>query len=313
MTTEITADEAENFPDKPILENDASSIKKSLGSVILYFAVYLLLFKMDLERIFVLIGVIFVHELGHFLAMKLYGYNDVKMFFVPFMGAFVSGTKLKATAKEKSVMILAGPVPGIIAGIALLFWNMDEGTPLMKYVAETLIYINVFNLLPFNPLDGGRLMETLFFSTKETLKITFYIISGIVMAVIAFYFKIYLLLMFPLMIPGYFIARSQNKKIKQRLEEKGIDYNKQYDELTNKEYWQIRDQIIITKEQFNSVPLHTYKVSKYEKQLDALIHGLCLKSNDTSMSIPLKLLFTTVWLVTFIGAFAALIIAHITV
>jgi len=311
MTTEITIDETENFPDKPEFVDDANSLMKSFGSVIAYFAVYVFLFKMDVEKIFVLIGVLLLHELGHFLAMKYYGYRDVKMFFVPFMGAFVSGTKLKATAIERSVMILAGPGPGIIAGIVLLFWFADEGSPLLKYTVDTLIYLNVFNLLPFNPLDGGRLMETLFFSTKAALKATFYIISGVVMAFIAVYFEIYLLLIFPLFLPGYFIAQSKNRKIKQRLTEKGIDYNKEYEELTNKEYWQIRDQIIISNEQFNSVPLHTYKVSKFEKKLDALIQNLCLKSNDTSMSIPLKLLFATVWCITFIGAFVALIYAQL--
>lgn len=131
------------------------------------------------------------------------------------------------------------------------------------------------------------------------------------MAFIAVYFEIYLLLIFPLFLPGYFIAQSKNRKIKQRLTEKGIDYNKEYEELTNKEYWQIRDQIIISNEQFNSVPLHTYKASEFDKKLDAHIQNLCLKNNNTSMSIPLKLLFATIWCITFIGAFVALIYAQL--
>lgn len=111
----------------------------------------------------VIVGVLFVHESGHFLAMKYFGYKDVSMFFIPFFGAAVKGRKTDVQPWQEVVMILAGPLPGILIGLPLLLLAAGGGHPWMKETAFMLILINGINLLPIKPLDGGRFFEIVLF------------------------------------------------------------------------------------------------------------------------------------------------------
>ena len=78
----------------------------------------LLLFGWRFDWLFsvVLVAVLLLHELGHLVAMRWAGYRDLKIFFIPFIGAMVSGREQQATAGQKMLVLLAGPVPGIVLG-----------------------------------------------------------------------------------------------------------------------------------------------------------------------------------------------------
>lgn len=95
------------------------------------------------------------HELGHFVAMRAFGYTGTLLAILPSAG-FAMGTKGKnATWLSEACVILAGPVPGIILGIAL-FFSYSESNFLQELISMLLI-INIANLFPLYPLDGGRL------------------------------------------------------------------------------------------------------------------------------------------------------------
>src|SRR5439155_12865752 len=66
-----------------------------------------------------LVAVLLYHELGHFVAMKLFGYRDATIFFVPFFGAATVGRKHDATAAQQIIVLLAGPVPGLLLALGL--------------------------------------------------------------------------------------------------------------------------------------------------------------------------------------------------
>jgi len=105
---------------------------------------------------------VLLHEVGHFVAMWLRGYSNLNMFFIPFIAGAVSGSKKNATPADELIMLLAGPAPGLLLG-CLLYW-LDNYLPLTaaRQFALWLVALNLLNLLPIWPLDGGRIGWLLF-------------------------------------------------------------------------------------------------------------------------------------------------------
>jgi tetratricopeptide (TPR) repeat protein/Zn-dependent protease len=136
----------------------------------------------SLTMLVILVGVLLVHELGHALAMIVSGYRDVRIFFIPFFGAAASGRMHGVARWKEGVVLLAGPMPGIIAGVALL---ATGATGLAYEVATMLIYVNAFNLLPIVPLDGGQLFQLVVFSRKRSLEVGFSFLAAAAMIALA--------------------------------------------------------------------------------------------------------------------------------
>jgi tetratricopeptide (TPR) repeat protein/Zn-dependent protease len=121
-----------------------------------------------------LLLVLLIHELGHFLAMKAFGYQDVTMFFLPMFGAAVSGRKADASLSQKVWMLLAGPVPGMLVGLVLLVGQIwIPGLKSWDNLAWMLVSLNLANLLPILPLDGGKIAHLLLFSRYPLLDVGF--------------------------------------------------------------------------------------------------------------------------------------------
>ncbi|HSW05636.1 metalloprotease [Aquabacterium sp.] len=117
----------------------------------------------DLSLVPALLSVLLFHELGHLAAMRWAGYRDLKVFFLPFIGAAVSGRHEHPTARQELVVLFAGPVPGLLLGIAGLLW-LPPDLPLSAWwhsCAVLAVTLNAFNLLPLHPLDGGKIFEIL--------------------------------------------------------------------------------------------------------------------------------------------------------
>lgn len=144
--------------------------------------------------ILILIGVILLHELGHFAAMKIFKYNDVKMFFIPFLGAAVSGTNITVCQYKKAIVSLLGPLPGIVLAVVLVYTG-DCYNPHYFTVITTLLMLNIFNLLPFSPLDGGRYFESLYFHNRY-LQLAFSVLGILFLAVISLQLRAYAILLF---------------------------------------------------------------------------------------------------------------------
>ena len=123
----------------------------------------------------VIIGILLLHEFGHWLPMKLFGYKNVTMFFIPGFGAAVSGKKQHAPAWQDLVVLLGGPLPGLIGGIAVMVIGyFFQGIPdFWLNAAGLAIVINAFNLLPFLPLDGGKILDLLIFKDIPWLRLLF--------------------------------------------------------------------------------------------------------------------------------------------
>lgn len=247
MDQETVENERNEKPEehqKPEPESEKTNILKTVISLAVYIGVYYVLFRGHLSYILLLVIVIFFHELGHFIAMKKFGYRDVQMFFVPFMGAYVSGEPHRVSQYQKAVTLLAGPLPGIVLGIICGWLYVQTSHPFYFQSALLLLLLNVFNLLPVSPLDGGQLLETIFFESNRAIQAVFIILSSALLAYFAFRTHQYLfLILVPLLL---FRLRSINStaRIRRVLEEKQIDYHKSYEELSNDDYWAIRKEMI---------------------------------------------------------------------
>jgi len=113
-----------------------------------------------------ILPVLFLHEAGHFVGMRLFGYRNVRMFFIPFFGAAVSGRKHAAPAWQQVVVLLLGPLPGLALALALQVTARPSQDIWLGDLIVWLVVLNGLNLLPIVPLDGGRVVDVLFFARR---------------------------------------------------------------------------------------------------------------------------------------------------
>ena len=125
----------------------------SLGSIFLSLLFYAGLFGWKFGIVFVL--QILVHEMGHYLTFRNFGVPVSLPMFIPGLGAFVSSPMTDDPARN-AVAALMGPVFGIAA--AAICWGngVFAGDPFWIAAAYVGFFINLFNLIPAYPFDGGR-------------------------------------------------------------------------------------------------------------------------------------------------------------
>ncbi len=130
-----------------------------------------------------LIPILAFHEMGHYLAMLVFKYRNMRMFFIPFLGAAVSGQNYNVAGWKKAVVALMGPVPGICAGIVLGIVGYFVDQKLLIEAAALTVFLNGFNLLPVLPLDGGWVLHATLFSRHWILDIGFRVIAALLLTV----------------------------------------------------------------------------------------------------------------------------------
>lgn len=126
----------------------------TLLSMFLSVAIYTSIFGWKFALGFVLS--IYVHEMGHVVALSRYGIAASAPMFVPGLGAFVRMTQYPATPREDAAVGLAGPIWGLGAALVAAAAWMVFDSPLMGAIARIGAWINLFNLLPVWQLDGAR-------------------------------------------------------------------------------------------------------------------------------------------------------------
>ena len=104
---------------------------------------------------------LFIHEMGHVIALRREGVEASAPVFIPFLGALVWAKSLGGNALAEARVGLAGPILGTIGAAACLPIAAATGSDLWTALAFTGFFLNLFNLLPVTPLDGGRAMAAL--------------------------------------------------------------------------------------------------------------------------------------------------------
>jgi Zn-dependent protease len=131
----------------------------SSGTILVSLAAYALLWGWPFAAGF--IALLFVHEMGHAIALRREGIKASAPMFIPFLGAVIAARSLGNNATAEARVGLAGPILGSIGAAAcVLVWHAT-GNDLWRALAFTGFFLNLFNLLPVVPLDGGRAMAAM--------------------------------------------------------------------------------------------------------------------------------------------------------
>jgi Zn-dependent protease len=108
-----------------------------------------------------LVAAIYVHEMGHVAALRRFGIPATAPMFLPGIGAVVRLKQRPATPREDAAVGLAGPLWGLGACVAAALVHLVTGWGSWAAIATVSAWINLFNLLPLGPLDGGRAFAAL--------------------------------------------------------------------------------------------------------------------------------------------------------
>jgi Zn-dependent protease len=107
------------------------------------------------------VALLFIHEMGHYVQLRREGVKPSGMVFIPFLGAAVGARSLGGSALAEARVGLAGPIVGSLAAAALIPIYHATGDEFWRALAFTGLFLNLFNLLPVVPLDGGRAMAAM--------------------------------------------------------------------------------------------------------------------------------------------------------
>lgn len=124
-----------------------------------------------------LVAFILIHEYGHLLAMKKCGIATKGIYMIPFMGGVAVANEKFKSAKNEVFIAIAGPLMGLVFIIPVIVIFMITHRPIFAAIASTMALINLFNLFPINPLDGGRIMKGLLYSFRSSVGFSFSILS----------------------------------------------------------------------------------------------------------------------------------------
>lgn len=268
---------------------------KALLSLLVYVGIYYFLFQHNIHWVLILVAVMIIHEAGHFIAMKYFNYRDVQLFFVPFLGAFVSGRPEKISQKQRVITLMAGPLPGIIIGLILFAVYRYNHDPFYFRLSLMFVLLNVFNFLPVSPLDGGQLLENLYSGTNRIIQPLFLALSAIVL----FYFAVITRNYFILLIVWFIISRLRRQirlnKIYRDLDRYNLAYNKTYDALSDEEYMDIRRVLI------KHIPsLRNYnpdEISDDEEPVVNYVQQVLNGSVKNDMTLREKIIVIAIWII----------------
>jgi len=273
---------------------------RSITSLALYLALGYYIFK-RWEILLLITAIVMIHELGHFFAMKFYHYKDLGIFFIPLLGAYVSGNKREVSQKQSAVILLAGPLPGIIIGIVLYLLDQNSSGLYLfdisySRIALLFIILNLINLFPVYPLDGGQLLNRVFLDEESIWSKIFIFLSVGFMIWVAIQMPFYPLLIFPAMMLLRMAGEKKITNIEKRIEAEGINTDLDYEDLPDSEYWKIRNILIEEHSLFKDVATAPpfefgYKEEKIMTTIQSLLHRHLIQD----VSIAGKIFIFLIW------------------
>lgn len=147
------------------------------------FAAYALLFTWQFAVI--MIGMLVIHECGHLRCMKHYRMKTRGIYLIPLLGAAAVAEDNFPSRRAEATIALAGPLTGAVlaGGTGLLYFATGNGA--LAAAAAWMALINLFNLLPVVPLDGGRVVKSITCSIGSRIGLVAVIAGMLLGAVLA--------------------------------------------------------------------------------------------------------------------------------
>ena len=166
---------------------------------------------------------LFIHEYGHVWAMKRRGMDVKGMYFIPFFGAVAVSNDAFPTRKTEMYTAIMGPIWGFACCLAIAGVYFTTENPMFAGISSMLAFINLFNLIPVNPLDGGRIAKSIAFSLHSWIGIGLLALGFVISGLLAWKLGYHLLLF--ICILGFFEVfaerRSAEKKVNMTKKELG--------------------------------------------------------------------------------------------
>ncbi|CED71584.1 site-2 protease family protein [Aliivibrio wodanis] len=119
-----------------------------------------------------LIACLVFHEYGHIRAMKYFGMKTKGIYLIPFLGGLALSDEKINTRWQDVVISIMGPFFGLVLSLVLVVVYWITGEMFFAGLAVFNAFLNLFNLLPILPLDGGHVLKSISFSMNSKLGIT---------------------------------------------------------------------------------------------------------------------------------------------
>jgi hypothetical protein len=169
-------------------------------------------------------------------------------------------------------------------------------------LSNSFLIINLLNCLPFYPLDGGRLVETLFFKENYIIRLVFGIISIIALLFIFIFMFNPILLIIPVMIGLELYNEHKHQKIREYLKQERINIYTDYASLPDKDYWLIRDCLIFSfPKKYNSIVPGKYEYSILEPAIVQQITAVLQVNLRLDLNVFKRILVLLFYILAFIG------------
>jgi Zn-dependent protease len=130
-------------------------LRATILSILLVIGLYGLLFGMPFAVGFVLL--ILVHEMGHVIVLRWMGYSATAPVFIPFVGALISMKEQPKSAQAEAIVAYGGPLLGTVGAFIVYAAYYYTRLPFFLVLALLGFLINLFNMIPVSPMDGGRI------------------------------------------------------------------------------------------------------------------------------------------------------------
>jgi Zn-dependent protease len=121
----------------------------------------------SIEFALALIACLVFHEYGHIRAMKHFGMKTKGIYLIPFIGGLALSDERINTRWQDVVISIMGPTFGLLLSIACLVVYWLTGNVFFAGLAAFNALLNLFNLLPILPLDGGHILKSISFSMNS--------------------------------------------------------------------------------------------------------------------------------------------------
>ncbi|NKF49276.1 site-2 protease family protein [Shewanella sp. WXL01] len=147
----------------------------------------------SIEFALALIACLVVHEYGHVKAMKHFGMKTKGIYLIPFMGGLALSDERINTRWQDVVISIMGPTFGLFMSLICMvaFWFTDN--IFFAGLASFNALLNLFNLLPILPLDGGHILKSISFSMNSVIGLVICIIAALAGVAISYTFGLALL------------------------------------------------------------------------------------------------------------------------
>lgn len=294
-------DEFDLYDTKPELieEQSKNNISVTIFSLVIFVLAFLLLFGNEVNFIIYLIIVLLIHELGHFIMMKIFGYNNVRMLFIPLMGAFVQGKKDVYSQKQSFIVTLAGPFPGILLGAFLMWYANFVHSEWLVGLSLLFLTLNLINLLPLDPLDGGQLFKLYFRNSYELFLMIFSLFSSLFVIATGWFLNNYLIIIFGFFMGFRVRSLQKNYLMHKELRDQQVDFARNYKSLSNTDFHKIKEVLISHTPQLRKL-IDVVPPDELDSIMASQVNNVLVTPLTLDAGIGFKLLLFVLWLFSFI-------------